>query len=43
MYLVMTAAVFSGIYLGGRLLIFHEMGVMQAAMEIPPLEPAKIK
>ena len=33
MYLVMTAAVLSGIYLSGHLLIAHEMGDLQTAME----------
>jgi len=44
MYLVMTAAVLSGIYLGGRLLISHEMGAMRTAMEMPPLyQPPGLK
>jgi len=37
MSLVMTAAVLSGIYFGGRLLISPETVVMQTAMAMPPL------
>jgi len=36
MYLVMTAAMLSGIYLGGRLLISTAMTAVQTAMGLPP-------
>jgi hypothetical protein len=36
MYLVMTAAVPSGIYLGRRLLLSHETAVIPTATAMPP-------
>ena len=39
MYLVMTAAMLSGIYISGRLLISHETTLIQTAMGMQPDQP----